>query len=44
VGQLLGKEPRDGAATAYVCRGLSCSAPVTSAEALRALLREGAPA
>ena len=29
-----------GQATAYVCRGFTCSAPVTTAEALAALLAE----
>ena len=41
VPQLEDKQPLDGVATAYVCRGFSCSAPVTDADALRALL--GAP-
>ena len=30
----------DGRATAYVCRNLTCFAPVMDADALRALLRE----
>ncbi|MBW7932840.1 MAG: thioredoxin domain-containing protein [Gemmatimonadaceae bacterium] len=29
-----GKHPRDGHATAYVCRGFSCDAPTTSADEL----------
>jgi uncharacterized protein len=33
-----GKEPRDGRATAYVCQGQRCSAPVTDAAALAELL------
>jgi uncharacterized protein YyaL (SSP411 family) len=35
---LEGRGAVDGAATAYVCEGFSCLAPVTSAEDLRALL------
>ncbi len=34
-----GKARQDGTATAYVCRGQSCSLPVTSAAALSALLQ-----
>lgn len=34
---LLGREPVDGRATAYVCRGVSCSLPVTDAEDLAPL-------
>jgi uncharacterized protein YyaL (SSP411 family) len=33
-----GKKAVDGMATAYVCRGMTCSAPVTSPEAVRELL------
>ncbi len=33
-----GKEQKDGAATAYVCHGPSCSLPITDAEELRAAL------
>jgi hypothetical protein len=33
-----GKTPKDGRPTAYVCRGQTCSAPVTDAGALRSLL------
>ena len=33
-----GKGTEDGAATAYVCRGQTCSAPVTDAALLRAVL------
>ena len=36
-----GKPGVDGGAVAYVCRGQTCSAPVRSADELRALLREG---
>ncbi|MCC7542639.1 MAG: thioredoxin domain-containing protein [Deltaproteobacteria bacterium] len=35
---LRGKTAKDGAATAYVCRDATCSAPVTDVEALRTLL------
>ena len=35
---LADKEQVDGKPTAYICRDLSCSAPVTEAEALEALL------
>ena len=35
---LHGKEAIDGKATAYLCRGETCQAPVTDAEALTALL------
>jgi uncharacterized protein YyaL (SSP411 family) len=31
---LKGREPRDGRPTAYVCRGVSCSLPVTEPDAL----------
>jgi uncharacterized protein YyaL (SSP411 family) len=41
---LADRPPRDGLATAYVCEGFACRAPVTSAEELRALLEEQAPA
>ncbi len=44
VPQLDGKEPRDGVATAYVCHGFTCSLPVTTPDALLALLAEGTPA
>ena len=33
-----GKGMRDGTATAYVCRGMTCSAPVTAPADLAALL------
>ena len=33
-----GKGQKDGAATAYVCHGPSCSLPITDAEELRAAL------
>ena len=39
VPQLEGKEPLHGAPAAYVCRGFSCSAPVTTPDALADLLR-----
>jgi hypothetical protein len=32
---------QDGKPTAYVCRGFTCSAPVTTPEALAALLAGG---
>ena len=35
------RPPVDGKATAYVCRNFTCSAPVTEAAALRALLHAG---
>ncbi|MBI3007614.1 MAG: thioredoxin domain-containing protein [candidate division NC10 bacterium] len=38
-----GKRAVDGKVTAYVCRGFTCSAPVTDPEALGALLEEGGP-
>jgi uncharacterized protein YyaL (SSP411 family) len=34
-----GKEPVDGKAAAYVCRGPVCQTPVTTAEALRRALK-----
>lgn len=34
-----GKGMRDGRATAYVCRGMTCSAPVTDPEALAEVLK-----
>ncbi|MDQ4060766.1 MAG: thioredoxin domain-containing protein [Pseudomonadota bacterium] len=37
-----GKGPVDGGTAAYVCVGTRCSLPLTSPEALRSLLREGA--
>ncbi len=43
VPQLEGKDPLDGQATAYVCHGFACSAPVTTADELRALLDAGVP-
>ncbi|MEO5657974.1 MAG: hypothetical protein ABIO65_06325, partial [Nitrospiria bacterium] len=36
---LRGKVSADGRPTAYVCRQFTCSPPVTSPEALRALLK-----
>jgi uncharacterized protein YyaL (SSP411 family) len=36
---LAGRSTRDGAATAYVCEGFACRAPVTDAGELEALLR-----
>jgi len=36
-GRLEGREPADGKATAYVCRGSSCSLPVTEPDALEPL-------
>ena len=44
VPQLDGKSAIDGNATAYVCHGFACSAPVTAAQDLTALLRAGPPA
>jgi uncharacterized protein YyaL (SSP411 family) len=41
---LADRPPRDGMATAYVCEGFACRAPVTSAEELRALLEDPVPA
>ena len=38
-----GKEPVNGAPAAYVCIGTRCSLPLTSPEALRAFLAQGAP-
>ena len=38
-GLLTGKGQVDGRATAYVCHGFTCSAPVTDPAALQALLR-----
>ncbi len=38
-----GKRAVDGQVTAYVCRGFTCSAPVTDPGALAALLDEGGP-
>jgi uncharacterized protein YyaL (SSP411 family) len=35
-----GKSMQDGRPTAYVCRGFTCSAPVTTPEALKTLLIE----
>jgi uncharacterized protein YyaL (SSP411 family) len=35
--------PRDGRATAYVCRAFTCREPVTAPDALAAQLRSGAP-
>jgi len=37
-----GKPARPGAAIAYVCRGRTCSAPVSDAAELSRLLAEGA--
>jgi uncharacterized protein YyaL (SSP411 family) len=37
---LAGKVAVAGNLTAYVCAGMSCSAPVTEPEALQALLRD----
>ena len=37
---LEGREPVDGRATAYVCRGSACERPVTTAAELKALLDE----
>jgi len=34
----MGKAPKDGRAAAYLCRGQTCAAPVTTVEALEALL------
>ncbi len=39
--QLADKKQVDGKPTAYVCRDLTCSAPVTEVEALEALLTSG---
>jgi uncharacterized protein YyaL (SSP411 family) len=39
---LEGRGPIDGQATAYVCEGFSCRAPVTAPEELRELLASGA--
>ena len=36
-----GKSPLDGRPAAYVCRGGTCSAPLSDASALRAMLRSG---
>ena len=41
---LEGRRQEGGVATAYVCRGRTCSAPVTSPDALRALLETDRPA
>jgi len=40
---LEGREPKGGKATAWVCRGYACRAPVTTAETLTRELKEAAP-
>ena len=43
VPQLRDKDPLGGEPTAYVCRGFTCSAPVTDPGVLRAVLNAGEP-